>query len=29
MSKVLDRLIQSMPYRVEEVIKAEGWYTSY
>jgi len=26
---VLDRLIQSMPHRVEEVIKADDWYTSY
>jgi len=27
--EVLDRLINSMPHRVQEVIEAKGWYTSY
>jgi hypothetical protein len=26
---VLDKLTQSMPHRVQEVIEAQGWYTSY
>ena len=27
--EVLDRLIDSMPHRVEALIKAKGWYTEY
>jgi len=27
--EVLDHLVDSMPYRVEALIKARGWYTKY
>jgi len=27
--EVLNKLVESMPRRVEEVIKANSWYTSY
>ena len=27
--KVLDRLIKSMPYHVQALIDARGWYTAY